>query len=650
MEQKIRKSYVWRFVMLLFDVLWIIISGWIAVKISSLDVINSAEFLEYPKYYMEIYGYAIPFLALTTLPIMFAFKLYSRLWNFASVTEALEIVLAGAISSVLFTAMSIILSDRIHVGHGVKLPLTVYIIYFFVVSSGFILIRYAKRFLGLFLNKKAQHQDKSNENEEDDSVNEGRRIMIIGAGKGGNLLAREIESSEFFSKSKVVCFIDDDVSKIGNYICGAKIYGGRDKIEEAAEKLRIDEIILAVPSITVEEKKKILEICQKTGCNLKILPLISKIITDKAGLSLTVRDVAIEDLLERNPISVDMEKISEYILGKTVMVTGGGGSIGSELCRQIAQHSPKKLIILDIYENNAYDIQNELRELYGDNLDLEVIIASVRDEKRIDNIFATRKIDIVYHAAAHKHVPLMEHSPHESIKNNVFGTRCVATMADKYKCERFVLISTDKAVNPTNIMGASKRMCEMIVQSIAKNSKTIFACVRFGNVLGSNGSVVPLFKRQINQGGPVKVTHPEITRFFMTIPEAVCLVMMAGSFAQGGEIFILDMGKPVKILDLAENLIKLSGYTPYKDINIVFTGLRPGEKLYEEILMNEEQLKSTRNELIYIGRPIEFDEDSFVESLAYLKENMYDDDFDIKSAVAKIVTTYCPYKEAKINS
>lgn len=648
MDSKIKRSYIWRFLMIILDIVCVLISGWIAIKISSLDVVNAKEFLDYPKQYLEIYGYVIPFLTFTTVPVLFMFKLYSRLWNFASVSEAIEIVTAGAISSILFASISTIITYGLKVSNGISLPISTYVIYFFVVSSGFILIRYAKRLFGRLINSKKFFSKSKKEGEEQIDFNEGRRIMIIGAGKGGNLLAREIQSSEIFSKSKVACFIDDDESKIGSYICGAKIYGGRDKIEEATEKFQIDEIVLAMPSISVDEKKKILDICQRTGCTLKILPLISSVIREKTGLSPNIREVAIEDLLERPPIQVDMDKISEYISGKTVMVTGGGGSIGSELCRQIAQHSPKKLIILDIYENSAYDIQNELKELYGEHLDLEVIIASVRDERRIDNIFASHKIDIVYHAAAHKHVPLMETSPNESIKNNVFGTRCVASAASKYNVKRFVMISTDKAVNPTNIMGASKRMCEMIVQSMAKNSKTIFACVRFGNVLGSNGSVVPIFKRQIKQGGPIKVTHPEITRFFMTIPEAVCLVMMAGSFANGGEIFILDMGKPVKILDLAENLIKLSGYVPYKDINIIFTGLRPGEKLYEEILMNEEQLKSTKNELIYIGRPIDFDEEKFELSLAMLKENMYDDDFDVKAAVADIVPTYSPYKESKV--
>lgn len=648
MNQKIKKSHVGRLLMMLADIICIIISGWIAIKISSFDVVNAKEFLDYPKQYMELYSYVFPFLIITTIPILFIFKLYSRIWTFASINEALEIVCAGFISTAMFAAITVTLSSGIKINNGISLPFSTYIIYFFVVSSGMIIIRYAKRFYLNFTNKNIAHTPSQEENKIEIPEDSGRRIMIVGAGKGGNLLAREIQSSEFFSKSKVVCFIDDDETKIGNYIGTAKIYGGRDKIEEAAEKFEIDEIVLAMPSITASEKKKILDICNKTNCELKILPLISNIIDSKAGLTPKLREVSIEDLLERDPIKVDIKKISEYISGKTVMVTGGGGSIGSELCRQVASHSPKKLIILDIYENSAYDIQNELKEEYGDLLDLEVIIASVRDEKRIENIFATRKIDIVYHAAAHKHVPLMEHSPNESIKNNVFGTRCVALAAHKYKCERFVMISTDKAVNPTNIMGASKRMCEMIVQSIAKNSETIFACVRFGNVLGSNGSVIPLFKRQIKKGGPVKVTHPEITRFFMTIPEAVCLVTMAGAYANGGEIFILDMGKPVKILDLAENLIKLSGYTPYKDMNIVFTGLRPGEKLYEEILMNEEQLKSTKNELIYIGRPIEFDEKEFEKSLEYLRENMYDDDFDVKSAVSKIVPTYSPYHESKV--
>ncbi len=631
--------------MMFVDIICIIISGWVAIKISSVDIATTQEFINRPAQYIELYKYTFPFLVAETIPVMFMFKLYSRVWRFASIEEAIQVVIAGAISSILFASTSIILVDAIHVANDIRLPVSTFIIYFFIVSSFFLFVRYANRMFGIYLSNKRTISHESDENKASVEIHQGRRIMIVGAGRGGNLLAREIDSSENFSNSRVVCFIDDDPSKIGNYISKAKVYGGRDKIEEAAEKYKIDEIILAMPSITVEEKSKILDICRKTGRSLKILPLISNAIREKNGLSSSVREVAIEDLLERAPVKVNIDLIAEYISGKTVLVTGGGGSIGSELCRQIAAHTPKKLIILDIYENSAYDIENELKTLYGGHLDLEVIIASVRDEVRIDHIFATRKIDIVYHAAAHKHVPLMEHNPHESIKNNVFGTRCVATAASKYKCGRFVLISTDKAVNPTNIMGASKRMCEMIVQGMSKKSETIFACVRFGNVLGSNGSVIPLFKKQIRDGGPVKVTHPEITRFFMTIPEAVCLVMMAGAYAKGGEIFILDMGKPVKILDLAENLIKLSGYTPYKDINIIFTGLREGEKLYEEILMNEEQLKSTKNELIYIGRPIEYDAEKFEEDLMYLKANMFNDDFDIKTAVSKIVTTYHPYLE-----
>ena len=388
------------------------------------------------------------------------------------------------------------------------------------------------------------------------------------------------------------------------------------------------------------QKYEILNICQQTGCTLKIIPSIYQMMdSSENGLSKKIRKVEIEDLLGREPISLDVNNIVEYVSGKTVLVTGGGGTIGSELCRQIANHSPKKLVIFDIYENNAYDIQNELKRTHPE-LDFITLIGSVRDSKRMDSVFKEYRPDIIYHAAAHKHVPLMEDSPNESIKNNVFGTLKTAQCADKYGAEKFVLISTDKAVNPTNIMGASKRICEMIIQSYNNRSKTEFVAVRFGNVLGSNGSVIPLFKKQIASGGPVTVTDPNIIRYFMTIPEAVTLVLQAGASAKGGEIFVLDMGKPVKILTLAENLIKLSGFTPYKDIQIEFIGLRPGEKLYEEMLMAEEGLKNTENSLIHIGKPIEFDEQEFFAILEKMRNVMYNDYTDIRHYVKMIVPTY----------
>ena len=434
------------------------------------------------------------------------------------------------------------------------------------------------------------------------------------------------------------CIIDDNQAKIGKYLRGVPIVGDRNDIPDKVEEYRIEEIIVAMPSVGDAETKKILNICKETGCKIRIVPGTYQIINGDVSLS-KLREVEIEDLLGRAPIKVNLDEIMGYVQGKTVMVTGGGGSIGSELCRQIAAHNPKRLVIVDIYENNAYDIQQELRRKYPD-LALDVLIASVRNTHRMDNIFQKYRPNIVYHAAAHKHVPLMEDSPNEAIKNNVFGTYKTAEAADRYGVEKFVLISTDKAVNPTNIMGASKRMCEMIVQMFARHSKTNFVAVRFGNVLGSNGSVIPLFKKQIAEGGPVTVTHPDIIRYFMTIPEAVSLVLQAGAYAKGGEIFVLDMGEPVKILDLAENLIKLSGYKVGDDIKIEFTGLRPGEKLYEELLMSEEGLQDTANKMIHIGKPIEFDEDEFRRQLDKLDALSREDDPHIKEEVQKVVPTY----------
>ncbi|MCD7774217.1 MAG: polysaccharide biosynthesis protein [Clostridiales bacterium] len=416
-----------------------------------------------------------------------------------------------------------------------------------------------------------------------------------------------------------------------------------------AEKYRIDQIILAIPTATYSERRIIIDECQKTSCDLRIVPAIYQLANGEVNVE-KIRNVEIEDLLGRDSIKVDLTEISEHLSGKTVLVTGGGGSIGSELCRQIAKHSPKQLIILDIYENNAYAIQQELKTRYGDSLSLEVIIASVRDIHRIDTIFEKYRPDIVYHAAAHKHVPLMEDSPNEAIKNNVFGTYNVANSASKYGVSSFVLISTDKAVNPTNVMGASKRLCEMIIECFAKISKTKFVAVRFGNVLGSNGSVIPLFKSQIAKGGPVTVTHKDIIRYFMTIPEAVSLVLQSGYYAQGGEIYVLDMGQPVKIDDLARKMIQLSGFKPDIDIKIEYTGLRPGEKLYEELLMSEEGLKKTKNDLIYVGKLSDVNPDEFFTELAYLRDECYSEGDHIKEHVQKLVGTYHPENEgAPIN-
>ncbi len=499
--------------------------------------------------------------------------------------------------------------------------------------------------------------------------------MVIGAGAAGQVVIRELKSSQG-TAAQPRCIIDDDPNTWGRIVGGVPIVGGRDTILLNVEKYEIDQILLAIPSASAQERRDILNICKQTGCELKSLPGVYQLANGDVLLS-KMRPVAVEELLGREAIQVDLDEIFQYLEGKTILVTGGGGSIGSELCRQIAGHKPRQLIIFDIYENNAYEIEQELRRKHPE-LKLSVLIGSVRDSRRINAVFETYRPDVVYHAAAHKHVPLMETSPNEAIKNNVIGTYKTACAALKYGVQRFVLISTDKAVNPTNIMGASKRLCEMIIQSLDKISKegrmdllpllsqhsdstrdpydieavegihtppcerTEFVAVRFGNVLGSNGSVIPLFKKQIEEGGPVTVTHPDIIRYFMTIPEAVSLVLQAGVYAKGGEIFVLDMGEPVKIDDLARNMIRLSGFQPDKDIKIVYTGLRPGEKLYEEKLMAEEGLEKTRNELIHIGKPVPFDIKVFLMQLEGLARASYDNSPDIVQRVARIVTTYHP--------
>ncbi len=464
--------------------------------------------------------------------------------------------------------------------------------------------------------------------------------MIIGAGEATNILMREISNSRYLDNSKVICIIDDDPQKIGKYIRGVKIIGNRDKIKECARYYGIDEIIYAIPSSDVDTKHKILNICKETPCNLKILPGVYQLVDGEVSIN-DIRNVDVLDLLGREPVKVDIESIMGYVKNKCIMVTGGGGSIGSELCRQLASHQPKCLVIFDIYENNAYDIQQELKRDFP-KVNVVTLIGSVRNMSRLDSVFKEYQPDIVYHAAAHKHVPLMEDSPNEAVKNNVVGTWYLAQMADKYHVKKFVMISTDKAVNPTNVMGATKRICEMIIQAYNERSKTDFVAVRFGNVLGSNGSVIPLFKKQIESGGPVTVTHPDIIRYFMTIPEAVSLVLQAGAYAKGGEIFILDMGEPVKIDDLAKNLIRLSGYTLGVDMEIRYTGLRPGEKLYEELLMKEEGLQDTANKLIHIGKPIEFDKEHFIDNLNELKKCAYDETQDIKELIKKVASTYQP--------
>ena len=494
----------------------------------------------------------------------------------------------------------------------------------FVLISMIFASRFSYRFLR---SQKHKQQNKKN----------GISVMVIGAGEAGNVIIKEIVNSNF-STMVIKCIIDDDKGKWGKYIQGIKVTGGRDKIIESADIYDIDEIIVAMPAISRSEMRSILEICKETNCKLRSLPGMYQLVNGEVNVS-KLRDVEVEDLLGRDPISVDLDSILGYVQRKTVLVTGGGGSIGSELCRQIASHKPRRLVILDIYENNVYDIQQELKTRYPE-LDMVVLIASVRNTNRMNWIFETYRPDIVYHAAAHKHVPLMEDSPNAAVKNNVFGTWKTVQAAAFYGVRKFVLISTDKAVNPTNIMGASKRICEMIIQTFNNHYDTEFVAVRFGNVLGSNGSVIPLFRKQIMEGGPVTVTHPDIIRYFMTIPEAVSLVLQAGAYAKGGEIFVLDMGEPVKILDLAQNLIRLSGYRVGEDIRIEFTGLRPGEKLYEELLMEEEGLKETANKLIHVGKPIEIDEMNFFKQLKKLKEESRNESRDIRPLIREIVPTY----------
>ena len=554
--------------------------------------------------------------------ILFAhfFHVYHTLWRFAVWQDFMRI----AAADITAIALCII----VHRVFGLIFSIGYYCV--FTVLSAFLLcsVRVLYR----------QYLNHSCSNSHNDDMLRGN-IMLIGAGSAGNIVIEDINVNHNSKNCKVRCVIDDDPLKKGHYVSGVLIVGGRDEIISAAKKYDIDMIVFAIPACPKEQRSAILRICQKTHCELRIIPSVVQLLTDSREVVKSVKKVEIEDLLGREPIKMDIDVVMNYVSGKTVLVTGGGGSIGSELCRQIASHSPKLLIIFDIYENNAYDIQNELKREYPE-LKLETLIGSVRDTHRLDAVFARYKPDIVYHAAAHKHVPLMEDSPNETIKNNVFGTYKTALCAAKYGVQRFILISTDKAVNPTNIMGASKRICEMIIQSFNSLYDTEYVAVRFGNVLGSNGSVIPLFKKQIAEGGPVTVTDPNIIRYFMTIPEAVSLVLQAGASAKGGEIFVLDMGEPVRILDLAENLIRLSGYEPYVDINIKFTGLRPGEKLYEEMLMSEEGLQQTDNHLIFIGHPIDFDENEFKKVLFEMKEKMYDENADIRAYVKKLVPTY----------
>jgi len=630
----------------------------IAILIALFDavVVNAAYFLalwfrfdcaysSISSMYLESWLHFAPIYTVVCLVVFYWQQLYRSIWRYASMYELLRVGIASLITTAVQIIGTCLLFER--------MPISYYLLGAAIQFALVLGIRFSYRLVSLL-------QQMRNKSQVD-------RVMLIGAGRAGRMILKSIQEQRE-TNMQVACFIDDDPNSWGRSVLGVPVVGGREDIMAAAEKYRIDRIFVTMPSASDEDRRDILNICKETGCELKSLPGILQLVNGKLTAG-DMKDVAVEDLLGRDPIRVNMDEIYEYIGGKTVLVTGGGGSIGSELCRQVAAHRPKRLIIFDVYENNAYDIEQELRAKHPE-VDLQVRIGSVRDSRCLDSIFARYKPDLVYHAAAHKHVPLMENSPCEAIKNNVIGTYKTAYAAMMHGCKRFVLISTDKAVNPTNIMGASKRLCEMVIQSFDKAIKTgtadrlpklfthqedgaeqlslpadvctEYVAVRFGNVLGSNGSVIPLFKKQIKEGGPVTVTHPDIIRYFMTIPEAVSLVMQAGTYADGGNIFVLDMGAPVKIDDLARNLIKLSGLRPDEDIEIKYTGLRPGEKLYEEKLMAEEGMQKTDNELIHIGSPIPMDTDLFLEQLKTLMEAAYQNDEAIRDAVAAMVPTYHP--------
>lgn len=650
-EERERKAKIqhWKviaFYLVLYDIIAVNFSYFLGLWLRF-----DLQYSNIPREYLSAFLKFAPVYTVAVVIVFYILRLYNSLWRFASFNELNRIFAASVITTVIqivgITALF------------VRMPFSYYVVGAATQFALITVVRFAYRFINMERARREQ------------SARSRHNVMVIGAGAAGQTILRELQNSKEVS-GKACCVIDDNPNKWNRYMDGVPVVGGRDSIMEMAKKYKIDEIFFAIPTASIEDKRDILNICKETGCDMKSLPGLYQLANGDVSLS-KLKPVAVEDLLGRDPIKVNMDEIFSQLKGKVIMVTGGGGSIGSELCRQIAAHDPKELVIFDVYENNAYDIQQELKKKYP-NLKLDVIIGSVRDSRKIFKVFETYHPEIVYHAAAHKHVPLMEDSPCEAIKNNAIGTYKTAYAAIAHGCKKFVLISTDKAVNPTNIMGASKRLCEMEIQAFdhkvkegkaweipqifthwmdevvkkpeveetLKNAKTEFVAVRFGNVLGSNGSVIPLFKKQIEAGGPVTVTHPDIIRYFMTIPEAVSLVLQAGIYAHGGEIFVLDMGQPVKIDTLARNLIRLSGHTPDGDIKIEYTGLRPGEKLYEEKLMAEEGLKKTENELIHIGCPIPFDIEEFLKELDALTEAAYKNDDKIRERVEKIVSTYHP--------
>lgn len=642
-KRKIEHWQVVRLLLMVYDFAAVIVSFGIALWLRFDCKVTSVE----PQY-LTTYTKTIIIYALFCLVVFWFLRLYKSIWRFASYSELLRVILAAVVTGVIYTGSLLVFN--------LHMPVSYYVIGITVQFIATLGIRFFYRFVLLLRGRTNNEVQKKN-------------VMIIGAGSAGQMLFRDIKHAKETNET-VACFIDDNPNKWDRYIDDVPVFGSRDHILEAVDKFNIEKIYVAVPSANPQDKRDILRVCNETSCELMNLPGMYQLYTGQVSVS-KMKKVQIEDLLGRDPIKPNMDEVFAYVRNKVVLITGVG-SIGSELARQIASHNPKQLILFDVYENNAYDIQLELRKKYP-NLDLVTLIGSVRDSRKMFDLFKKYRPQIVYHAAAHKHVPLMEDSPCESIKNNAMGTYKTAYAAMVHGCEKFVLISTDKAVNPTNIMGASKRLCEMIIQAFAakikegkayeipqlftherdmiekpeikealKTTQTEFVAVRFGNVLGSNGSVIPIFKRQIEAGGPVTVTHPDIIRYFMTIPEAVSLVLLAGTYAHGGEIFVLDMGEPVKITTLARNLIRLSGYTPDVDIKLEFTGLRPGEKLYEEKLMSEEGLKKTKNDLIHIGCPIPFDINEFLDELDGLLDAAYRNEDDMKERVQKIVSTYHP--------
>lgn len=620
-QQTKRKDYVWMrraFVLLFFDVISIMAS-YMAALLLRFDLI----FSNIPRGYLTGYIWSMPYWVIISIVVFYGMRLYHSIWMFAGIDEAKRIVQSYMILLV-FYGVGILAMD-------LRMPRSYFLVGYVFSIMCTVGLRFGYRLLRSYLRSTRASVEAATD-----------RVMIIGAGQAGKTLILEMQNSRHM-KTKVCCVIDDNPNKKGRLLEGVPIVGNRYDIEEMVQEYSITRIVYAIPAASADDRKAILNICKQTGCKMQTVPGIYQLLNEEVSVS-RLRDVEITDLLGRAQVKVNNSEILQTLSDKVILVTGGGGSIGSELCRQIAASSPKMLIIFDIYENNAYTIQQELKRLYPD-MKLITLIGSVRNTRRIDTVIETYRPDIIFHAAAHKHVPLMEDSPNEAIKNNVEGTYKTALAAAKHGVKKFVLISTDKAVNPTNIMGASKRLCEMIIQMMDRHSDTDFVAVRFGNVLGSNGSVIPLFKKQIAEGGPVTVTDKRMIRYFMTIPEAVSLILQASYYAHGGEIFVLDMGEPVKIDDMARNLIRLSGYVPDEDIKIVYTGLRPGEKLYEELLMDEEGITETENELIFIGKPIKMDDADFMKKLDLLDEASRGESDRIKEIVAEIVPTYHPDRE-----